>query len=159
MYKAQKILISLLLLASFASCSSSNSSESQKETLTAQKNHLIDEISDLAVTLSKEAPDKNLTEKEIAKGTKLALSGLCGALENRESATVDADLLAKLDTGLPVAILLPVALGNAELLPKEALKDLLSLGSKSEQRIDTTYELYNKMHCLFKVMKQIRELT
>ena len=159
MYKAQKILISLLLLASFASCSSSNSSERQKETLTAQKNHLIDEITDLAVILLKENPDK-----EIAKAMRLVLSGVCGVLENRESATVDVDFLAKLNLAdferkREVEMFLQVALGGNTELSKEALTSLLSLDGQSEQKIDTAYELYSKMQCLAKVMKQIRELT
>jgi len=163
MHKAQKVFISLLLVAGFASsCSKPEPEESQKEKLKAQKERLITEISDLGgpvlVYPAQAAPP--LEEK--VKFIKLVLTALCSALETQEVTDIDLERLV-LGAGNSAqqrqifrAVLLLFTTGTDGTGTVRAMIEELR---QSEPEIGEKFELiYNKMQDLMKVMKQIREL-
>jgi len=178
MCKAQRILISLLLMAGVAS-SCSKPAESRKDKLMAQKERLITEIIDLVgppirettmeeqgITGGAPSPEANV------KVVKLALLGLCSAVERKEIADTDVkDFL--------VDHLLLDSDGNEN--EKKNMRDLLSClinGTdgwkttlKATIRANQGKKLYasmgepkfdlicNKIQDLTKVVKEIRELN
>ncbi len=166
MHKAQKVFISLLLVAGFASsCSKPEESqpeESQKEKLMAQKERLITEISDLGGPLLVYPAQAAPPLEEKVKFIKLVLTALCSALETQEVTDIDLEGLV-LEARTPAdtretfrAGLLFFINGTDGTGIASGLIELIRQRYPGE---DTRIEIiYNKMQDLMKVMKQIREL-
>jgi hypothetical protein len=111
MYKIQSILVFLLLMVGFAGCKSgipagsgsgesAIQGESQSKNLLAQKESLIDELSDqfskwvllgeselLSIIRSEASIEASTPTADIEVYTKLLLSALCGVLEGKEDTT------------------------------------------------------------------------
>ncbi len=150
---------------------SSDAPEDPTKALLAQAEHLINEISDLAVILLKETGSDLEDEVTTAKHIKLTLSGLCGVFENKESATVDLNTLPidlhtmSVEQRSMVTLLVRFAQDNniEKPLSKQELISLFPPDFRHFLEImqceDTVYALYNKMNCLAKVVRQIRERT
>lgn len=174
MYKTQKILISLLLLAGFAS-SCSKPAKSHRDELVAQKECLINEISDQIAEIldkkNKASDTENPSSRDQwAKVLKFSLSSLCGALERKEATdtemrnflvtlskkgTVQVDEKIKEEAKNAIYTILSFFTnGTAE---TSGLKELMKKGAPNleEAHIDL---LCDRMQDLGKVIKQIREL-
>jgi hypothetical protein len=165
MYKAQRILIGLLLMAGFAgSCSKPAPAASQKDKLMAKKECLINEISDLVGPLLVAAAEREYegTSPEdavkLVKLVKVPLSGLCGVLERKEVADRDletflAGKLAEKDKKIFLDFLSFFISGDETDFVKDRLEEV---PPEEKPAVDLAY---NKMKDLVKVMKEIRELN
>jgi hypothetical protein len=185
MNKVQNILLGLLLIAGLAGCkantpAANTSAESRRGTLAAQKEQLINKLDDQIVEIldimhrdqekefrwgESNAPDQD----QAASAVKLLLSGLCGCLESKEVENVALrkymERFVREDEGDVNIFHFFMEMLDGDLSEASSkwltgfLKELpdISLGEVEAKML--LKRIFEDMHSLFKVMKEIRQLT
>jgi hypothetical protein len=162
----------------FAGCNSDTPAKSRRDELTAQKERLVNELSDMATNFLLKSQSKSESDVEEAskykKTIRIGLGSLCGALESKDAAVGVKELFANSENSLSSqaleALLLrlidvkePMDDADKKALLEQMKKQMLPLPSKSgDKEIKITepeIDLFlNKMLDLIKVINKIREL-